>query len=53
MIDWKGFHESRRCSRDTYTDSYFTKYPLVYDDKPYCRPSKGCRFAESSNFVFC
>jgi hypothetical protein len=22
---WEGYHESRRCSRDTYPDSYITK----------------------------
>ena len=30
---WKGFRESRRCSRDTYPESYITKYTLVYEDK--------------------
>jgi hypothetical protein len=23
---WEGFRESRRCSRDTYPESYITKY---------------------------
>ena len=23
---WEGYHESRRCSRDTYPESYITKY---------------------------
>ena len=27
------FLESRRCSRDTYPDSYITKYILIYEDK--------------------
>ena len=26
---WKGYHESRRCSRDTYPESYTTKYPSI------------------------
>ena len=31
--DWEGYHESRRCSRDTYPESYITEYTLVYEDK--------------------
>jgi len=27
-----GYRESRRCSRDTYPESYITKYTLVYED---------------------
>ena len=23
---WEGYHESRRCSKDTYPESYITKY---------------------------
>ena len=23
---WEGYHESRRCSRDSYPESYITKY---------------------------
>ena len=30
---WEGFRESRRCSRDTYPESYITKYVLIYEDK--------------------
>ena len=26
---WEGYHESRRCSRDTYLDSYITKYDTI------------------------
>jgi hypothetical protein len=26
---WEGYHESRRCSRDTYPESYITKYTSV------------------------
>ena len=26
---WEGYHESRRCSRDTYPDSYITKYTSI------------------------
>ena len=26
---WEGYHESRRCSRDTYPESYITKYTNV------------------------
>ena len=29
----EGFRESRRCSRDTYPESYITKYILTYEDK--------------------
>ena len=31
MIDsgWEGYHESRRCSRDTYPESYITKYTSI------------------------
>ena len=29
---WEGFGESRRCSRDTYPESYITEYSLVYED---------------------
>ena len=32
MIDsgfWEGYHESRRCSRDTYAESYITKYASI------------------------
>jgi hypothetical protein len=29
----EGFCESRRCSRDTYPESYITEYTLVYKDK--------------------
>ena len=30
---WEGFHESRRCSRDTYPDSYVTEYIPIYENK--------------------
>ena len=26
---WEGYHESRRCSRDTYSESYITKYTHI------------------------
>ena len=26
---WEGCHESRRCSRDTYPESYNTKYTII------------------------
>ena len=26
---WEGYHESRRCSRDTYPESYTTKYTSI------------------------
>jgi len=29
---WEGYRESRRCSRDTYPESYITSI-LVYEDK--------------------
>jgi len=28
----EGYRESRRCSRDTYLESYITKYTLVYEE---------------------
>ena len=30
---WEGFRESRRCSRDTYPESYIAEYILIYEDK--------------------
>ena len=30
---WEGCRESRRCSRDTYPESYITEYTLVYEEK--------------------
>jgi len=32
---WEGYHESRRCSRDTYPESYITEYTLVYEDESF------------------
>ena len=29
---WEGYRESRRCSRDPYTESYITKYTLLYEE---------------------
>jgi len=29
---WEGFRESRRCSRDTYPESYITEYTSVYEE---------------------
>ena len=26
---WEGYHKSRRCSRDTYLESYITKYTRI------------------------
>ena len=26
---WEGYHESRRCTRDTYPESYITKYTSI------------------------
>jgi len=26
---WEGYHESRRCSRDTYPESYIIKYTSI------------------------
>ena len=31
---WKGFRESRRCSRDTYPESYSTEYVPIDEGKP-------------------
>ena len=30
---WEGCRESRRCSRDTYPESYINEYTLAYEDK--------------------
>ena len=30
---WEGFREGRRCSRDTYPESYITECILIYEDK--------------------
>ena len=32
LVLWKGFRESRRCSRDTYPESYITEHTLAYED---------------------
>ena len=29
LIGWEGYHESRRCSRDTYPETYITKYTSI------------------------
>ena len=29
VILWEGYHESRRCSRDTYPESYITKFTSI------------------------
>ena len=29
---WEGFRESRRCSRDTYPESYITENILIYEE---------------------
>jgi hypothetical protein len=31
---WEGFCESRRCSRDTYPESYITEYIVIYEHYP-------------------
>jgi len=30
---WEGYRESRRCSRDTYTESYITKYTSICTER--------------------
>jgi len=32
MYDREGYHESRKCSRDTYPESYITDYTSVYEE---------------------
>ena len=32
-MSWEEFRESRRCSRDTYPESYITEYTFVYEEK--------------------
>ena len=36
-IDREGFRESKRCSRDTYPESYITEYILIYENKCFFR----------------
>ena len=38
---WEGYRESRRCSRDTYPESYITKYTSIRRKRS--RPSPGIR----------
>jgi len=33
LADGEGYHKSRRCSRDTYTESYITKYTSIRREK--------------------
>ena len=28
-VSWEGYHESRRCSRETYPESYITNYTSI------------------------
>jgi len=37
---WEGYHESRRCSRDTYPESYITKYSSMRRQNVYSRCRK-------------
>ena len=37
---WKGYHESRRCSRDTYPASYIIKYTSIRRKKNETRDQK-------------
>ena len=42
---WEGFRESRRCSRETYPESYITEYILMYEDYHHFFedvPASGC-----------
>jgi len=42
---WEGYHESRRCSRDTYPESYITKYTSIRRLTPVNAPAQdGARF---------
>jgi len=38
----EGFRESKRCSRDTYPESYITEETLVYEENPTARISLQC-----------
>ena len=44
---WEGYHESRRCSRDTYPESYITKYTKI-KTTPDLTP-ENARFSEQTN----
>ena len=39
---WEGYRESRRCSRDTYPESYITEYTSIRRKCARLRPSDGC-----------
>ena len=32
-VGWEGYHENRRCSRDTYQELYITKYTSIRREK--------------------
>ena len=33
LNEWEGFRESRRCSRDTYPESYISENILIHEEK--------------------
>ena len=37
---WEGYHESRRCSRDIYPESYITKYSSIRRSDPMVYPNE-------------
>ena len=37
----EGFRESRRCPRDTYSESYITEYILIHEYDPFTSPCRG------------
>jgi len=43
MRVWEGCHESRRCSRDTYPESYISPSILVYEDYTHTQSKGGAR----------
>jgi len=49
LIDREGYHESRRCSRDTYPESHITKYTKITLMEPLALLSSAER--ASNNFL--
>ena len=39
VFRWGGYHESRRCSRDTFPESYITKYTSIRRSSRYHQPA--------------
>ena len=54
MSPREGFRESRRCSRDTYPQSYIIEHALVYEDASFGGAHADLRFrAQGQEFLVC